>query len=667
MTKLDKYSFISKAYSRNLGLISLSEQYALTEKKIAIPGMGGVGGHHLINLTRLGIGKFNIADFDSFEIGNTNRQYGAKLSNYNCDKVSVMEKEALDINPFIEINVFKEGINEKNIDSFLEGVDLVIDGLDFFAFNTRRLLFNKAKQKGIYVITAGPIGFSAALLVFSPFSGLSFDKYFDVNDKSLEPEVYLNFALGLVPKATHRNYIDKRYIKINEKQGPSLTIGCSFATSVACTEAIRILLNRPKIKSTPHFYQYDLYERKFTSGYLRWGLKGPIMKIIRYLGKKQIERQENYLRPPELIELSTETDCSNISKEKLNYILTAATLAPSGDNCQPWKFKTVDDTILIYLNCAVDNSLYNFDQRASYISCGAAIFNMIIAASNLSLKVQIQYKNQTDQMDREMRKIATLKFIYDSSVKTSSLVSMISKRHTNRTKFKKIKISSAHVSELTSCSNDKIDIIFTDQSNDIKIVSKIVHQLDRLRCQNKNLHEHLMNHIMFSDEEARLKKYGFHTGNLNISFFEKIFLKITRPWKIANILFNYLGFDFVVADVSRKATIDASGLILIKGQDSSLESYVKIGEIFQELWLKATLLGFDIQPMFIANIFMSINLLKPELLKPKEKRISDLNSQLLSQIFSLKKGEIPYILIRIGKGTIPIQGSLRKELDHFTL
>ena len=69
-----------EAFSRNLGWVTEAEQETLRNKRIAIAGMGGVGGSHLLTLTRLGIGAFNLADFDQFELANFNRQAGASVS-----------------------------------------------------------------------------------------------------------------------------------------------------------------------------------------------------------------------------------------------------------------------------------------------------------------------------------------------------------------------------------------------------------------------------------------------------------------------------------------------------------------------------------------------------------------------------------------------------------
>ncbi len=62
-----KEQYIAEAFSRNIGLLTEAEQEKLANATVAIPGMGGVGGIHLITMVRTGIGRFHIADFDTFE------------------------------------------------------------------------------------------------------------------------------------------------------------------------------------------------------------------------------------------------------------------------------------------------------------------------------------------------------------------------------------------------------------------------------------------------------------------------------------------------------------------------------------------------------------------------------------------------------------------------
>src|SRR5712671_2169680 len=79
-----------EAFSRNIGWVTEWEQLALRHKRIAIAGMGGVGGFHLLTLVRFGIGAFNIADGDVFDLVNFNRQAGAMLDSIGRSKVAVM-------------------------------------------------------------------------------------------------------------------------------------------------------------------------------------------------------------------------------------------------------------------------------------------------------------------------------------------------------------------------------------------------------------------------------------------------------------------------------------------------------------------------------------------------------------------------------------------------
>ena len=249
-----KYHFLEEALSRNIGIFSLSEQNKLMGYRVAIPGLGGVGGQHLVTLARTGITNFNIADFDKFEPVNFNRQYGAKTSGFGQAKIDVMYKEAKDINPYLDINCFPEGVSEKNIDDFLDDVDLVADGMDFFNFDIRRLIFKKAYEKKIPVITAGPLGFSTAMLIFMPDIGMTFDQYFNIHDSLELEEKLIRFFIGLAPKASQADYIDPDSISMRTRKGPSLGAACQFCSAVVATETVRILLKKKGGQTSPALF-----------------------------------------------------------------------------------------------------------------------------------------------------------------------------------------------------------------------------------------------------------------------------------------------------------------------------------------------------------------------------------------------------------------------------
>ncbi len=165
------------AFSRNIGWVTRDEQQVLRGKRVAIAGLGGVGGSHLVTLARLGVGKFSIADFDRFGLANFNRQAGASMSTIGEPKVDVLARMAHDIDPEIELRCFAEGVTAENLDEFLRDVDLYVDGLDFFAFDARKAVFDACAKRGIPAVTVAPIGMGAALLSFLP-GRMSFEEYF---------------------------------------------------------------------------------------------------------------------------------------------------------------------------------------------------------------------------------------------------------------------------------------------------------------------------------------------------------------------------------------------------------------------------------------------------------------------------------------------------------
>src|SRR4029079_10837772 len=122
-----------RAFCRNLGIVSETEQQELRRSQVAMVGMGGVGGVHLMTLARLGIERFTIADLDTFELANFNRQFGARIDTLGHSKVDVMAEEVQRVTPDVQLCILRNGVCQASLDRFLDGVDLLIDGIDYFA------------------------------------------------------------------------------------------------------------------------------------------------------------------------------------------------------------------------------------------------------------------------------------------------------------------------------------------------------------------------------------------------------------------------------------------------------------------------------------------------------------------------------------------------------
>jgi len=268
----------STAFSRNIGWVTEAEQSTLRNARVAIAGMGGVGGIHLLTLARLGVGKFNISDFDTFDQVNFNRQAGATMRTLGRAKVDVMLEQALDINPELDIRVFPEGVNETNLDEFFKDVDIYVDGLDFFVFAAREAVYRACERLSIPAVIAAPLGMGTAIVNILP-GRMSFEEYFRFEGVS-NNEKALRFLLGLSPAMLQRGYLaDRSTVDFAGQRGPSTAMACQLCAGAAATEALKILLKRGKVLAAPHGYQFDAYENKLTHTWRPWGNNNPIQRI----------------------------------------------------------------------------------------------------------------------------------------------------------------------------------------------------------------------------------------------------------------------------------------------------------------------------------------------------------------------------------------------------
>lgn len=277
----------SRAFARTLGWVSAEELDALGQKRIAIAGLGGVGGVHLMTLARLGVGAFHIADLDAFELSNLNRQVGASMSTLGRPKVEVMAERARDVSPELDLRLFDDGVSEANVDAFLEDVDLYVDGLDVFAMEARRLVFSRCHALGIPALTAGPIGMGVAMMSFLPGS-TSFEDYFHFGERSLEQQL-VRFFVGLAPSVLQRgSLVDPSAMNLLERRTPSTPMGMQLCAGAAGTEAMKILLGRDGVRPAPWSLHFDAYSGRLRRTWRPWGNRNPLQRIILYFAERQL-------------------------------------------------------------------------------------------------------------------------------------------------------------------------------------------------------------------------------------------------------------------------------------------------------------------------------------------------------------------------------------------
>lgn len=124
----------------------------LKKSRVAIFGVGGVGGYVCEALVRSGIGAFDLIDNDTVSLTNLNRQIIALQSTIGLDKVDVMKRRMLDINPDADIRVRKSFFLPENADEFpFSEYDYVVDAVDTVTAKIELVL--QAQARGVPVIS----------------------------------------------------------------------------------------------------------------------------------------------------------------------------------------------------------------------------------------------------------------------------------------------------------------------------------------------------------------------------------------------------------------------------------------------------------------------------------------------------------------------------------
>lgn len=129
----------------------------LSQAKVIVFGVGGVGSYVVEGLVRAGIGNLTIVDFDDVDITNINRQIPALHSTIGRYKVDVMKERVLDINPDINIVAKKVLFDETTSETLLsEDYDFVVDAIDMMKSKVH--LIEECYKKGLNIISSMGMG-----------------------------------------------------------------------------------------------------------------------------------------------------------------------------------------------------------------------------------------------------------------------------------------------------------------------------------------------------------------------------------------------------------------------------------------------------------------------------------------------------------------------------
>jgi molybdopterin/thiamine biosynthesis adenylyltransferase/rhodanese-related sulfurtransferase len=157
-----------RRYSRHLIIpdVGMAGQKRLKNAKVLVIGAGGLGSPALLYLAAAGVGTLGIAEFDEVDESNLQRQIIHGMSDIGRSKAVSAKESIAEVNPYVEVVVHDERLDNDNVLRVFEGYDLIVDGTDNFA--TRYMVNDAAYFLKIPYVWGSIYRFDGQASVFAP-------------------------------------------------------------------------------------------------------------------------------------------------------------------------------------------------------------------------------------------------------------------------------------------------------------------------------------------------------------------------------------------------------------------------------------------------------------------------------------------------------------------
>lgn len=163
---------VPEVYARNQKSLSNENQIRLLQSRVAVIGLGGLGGTVTEILARIGIGSLTLVDGDRFDDSNLNRQLLSSTAALGKEKALVAEERVAALNPAVETRAVVSFLDEENGGELLAGADIAVDCLD--SITARFSLERACRRIKIPLVSAAIGGTSGqATVIYPDDQGLS--------------------------------------------------------------------------------------------------------------------------------------------------------------------------------------------------------------------------------------------------------------------------------------------------------------------------------------------------------------------------------------------------------------------------------------------------------------------------------------------------------------
>ena len=640
---LDREEFIAVRTSRNIYKITPAERDVLAGKRIGVIGLS-VGQSVSVTLAMERIcGEIRLADFDVLELTNLNR-IRTGIHNLGVPKVISVAREISEIDPFIDVKCFPDGLTENNMQDFFtkDGkLDLVVEESD--GFDIKILCRYKARELGVPVIMEA----SDRCMV-------------DVERFDLEPERPI--LHGIVKNL---DIPTLRSLKTNEQKIPYMLEVLGFNKTTARLRASMLEMTHT-ISTWPQLASAVTMGGGITADVSRRMLLGHFTDSGRYyVDVEQIigNRDDAVKKVKGVLPVRKEKTTFNVSRslaksekatplpeDSLKQIVSAACKAPSFANLQPWQWVSQGGVLVLY-NAFDKYGLSGDPGRINLmLSLGASVENAVQAASSLGYEAHVELF--PDKGDENL--VAAFRFTQSGKKDTGGLAAYIDARQTNRARGNAKPLTDPAREELLNGNTEgdaKVRLI--TNRGQIETLARIGGECERLRLITENLHAEYFEMLSAMSGQESIESIQSWPPQVSLA------MDVIGDPSVSRLLGRWdLGSAFSAYYEDLIGSSSAIGVISVA--DPTPQAAVRAGMTAERVWLTATRLNLAIHPFSLPLAFMRSDCRLPA----EKKSYLKAFDQQLSLIFSGVEATNVLFLFRISEAAPNPVRSPRKGLEE---
>lgn len=577
---LDEEEFVFLRTIRNKYKITEAEQNTLSKQTIGIIGLS-VGQSSAITMVMERIcGKIKLADFDELELTNMNR-IRSRVHEIGVPKVLNTAREIAEIDPYIQVECFFDGINEENADDFLLNprLDICVDECD--DIHTKIFIREKAKAHGIPVVMEtsdkGMIDIerfdkdSSKPIFHGLLDGmdLSKTKYLKTNEEKVG---YVVPILGM-ENVSQRMKSSMLEIEESITSWPQLSSDVVLGGAISTNVCRRILLD--KLTMSGRFY-IDLDELIS---------EGNEFEFIKRAKTKLVQRVKDRPLP---------------WPEHIVEMVKAAVSAPSGGNSQPWLWDYDGKSLTLQLDKERSSSLLDYKHYGGFLALGAATENLILKASELGYRVIIDINDEKEFLVKYTIKKSS------EGLPDHSLSKSIIYRCTNRHKPLNQPVKTEFLMEIKTTAEiiDNVNLEIVDSKDKIDFLTEYIAAVERLRLLDEKGHQDFYDELRWSEEENENTRDGIDIETIELSQSDLVGLKVASDWQVMKYLRD-MGLGKAFKKLIKKNMNGTPAICILSTKGYSNLEYFNVGRALERAWLKATELGIAFQPVSPITFFFA--------------------------------------------------------------